>query len=167
MTGSHRKFNKNFGDIPSKDRKEISDYLGIQSIQDLAAMLHLVPEEEKWDLMRDLLISIRTEVAPQTNESPFGRAIDYLYTLLRFIEVSKRFPTREEQDELFQEVFGLVDRNNRLTDAIAILLKKAEASPRSRKAARQLKEIERSYRDGGQALPDAPKRYEGGADDEW
>ena len=167
MTGNQHKFDKNFGDIPLKDQREISNYLKTLSVQDLAAMLRFVPEEDRWDLMRDLLLSIRTEVATQGNESPLGRAIDYLYILLRFVEISKRFPTKKEQGELFQEVYGLSGRNALMTDAIAILLRKAADSPRSRKAARQLKEIERFYRDEGQELPDAPKRYEGGADEEW
>lgn len=159
--------NKPFkGKLP-EDKEEILNILRTESVQDIAAMLCFIPEEDKWYLMRDTLLSIRTEMVGTWNENPKLRAIDYLYVLLRFIETSSRFPSREEQDELFQELKSISLRNKRKTVSMVTLIQEASESSRSRKAARQLKEIERSYRDEGQALPDAPKRYEGGADEEW
>ena len=146
-----------------KEKEEILNHLKTLSEEDIAAMLIFLPEQDRWTLLRDVLLSLRSEVEGVMDESPLARAIEYLYILVRFVETSLRYPSREEQDELFQELKS--EPRNRITDTIVMLLKKASQSPKSRKAARQLRERQRSYRTDGQALPDAPKRYEGGADD--
>lgn len=149
------------------EKEEILNSLKTQSVEDIAAMLIFIPEQDRWTLLRDVLLSLRSEVEGTWDESPMVRAIEYLYILVRFSESALRFPSRSEQDELFQELKSDPSRNARTTATIVKLLEKASQSPKSRKAARQLRERQRSYRDGGQALPDAPKRYEGGADEEW
>ena len=145
----------------SKEKEEILHSLRTQSVEDIAAMLIYIPEQDRWTLLRDVLLSLRSEVAGPLDENPMARAIEYLYILIRFVETAKRYPSRQEQDELFQELKSISDRNIRKTVSLVTMIQEASQSPRSRKAIRQLQESQRSYRDGGQELPDSPKRYEG------
>ena len=142
------------------EKEEILNSLKTQSVEDIAAMLIFIPEQDRWTLLRDVLLSLRSEVAEARDENPLARAIEYLYTLVRFVETAKRFPNKTEQGELFQELGSISDRNIRKTKSLVTMLREASQSPRSRKASRQLKESQRDYRDGGQELPDSPKRYE-------
>ena len=142
------------------EKEEILNSLKTQSVEDIAAMLIFIPEQDRWTLLRDVLLSLRSEVAEARDENPMARAIEYLYTLVRFVETAKRFPNKTEQGELFQELGSISDRNIRKTKSLVTMLREASQSPRSRKANRQLKESQRDYRDGGQELPDSPKRYE-------
>lgn len=142
------------------EKEEILNSLKTQSVEDIAAMLIFIPEQDRWTLLRDVLLSLRSEVAEARDENPMARAIEYLYTLVRFVETAKRFPNKTEQGELFQELGSISDRNIRKTKTLVTMLREASQSPRSRKANRQLKESQKDYRDGGQELPDSPKRYE-------
>lgn len=149
-----------------EDREAILKFYRIDSISDLAAMLCQVPEEDLWQLVRDCLLSIRTGVALGSGESPYARAIEYLYTLVRFVETSMRFPSKEEQGKLFEELLGqTTQKEGGQIVPLATMLREASKSPKSRKAIRQLREMARDYREEGQELPDAPDRYEGGAEE--
>ena len=149
------------GQLPESE-EEILQYFRINSVADLAAMLCQIPEEDVWELVRDSLISIRSRVAPASAESPYARAIDYLYTLLRFVEVAKRFPTKKEQGKLFEELGSELISDDQLVVRMVTLLRQASEHPKSREAIRQLRESSREIRKGGQEFPDAPDRYEGG-----
>lgn len=148
------------GTLPESE-EEILQYFRINSINDLAAMLCQIPEEDVWELIRDSLISLRSGVAMSEVESPYVRAIEYLYILVRFIETAKRFPSKEEQGKLFEELQSQASSDASLIDSMATLIQKASEHPKSRKTIRELRERSRFYREEGQELPDSPIRYEG------
>jgi predicted sugar kinase len=134
----------------------------MRSAEDLAAMLVFMPEQERWSLLRDILLSLRSEVAEDMGENPYARAIEYLYTLVRFVETAKRYPSKTEQGDLFEELNSPTSEKSRSSiPPMVTLLRKASQSPKSRKAIRQLKEKQRSYRDEGQEFPDSPYSEEG------
>ena len=133
--------------ILPKDQDEILSIFRIESIHDIAAMLCQVPEEDLWNLIREILLALRSRVATKQDENPMQRATEYLYALVRFIEIAKRFPNKEEQGELLEELTDQKTiREDRLVPGLETILRKASESPKSRKARRQLQERSRKYR---------------------
>jgi hypothetical protein len=144
------------GTLP-EDRDEIARYFRIESVEDLAAMLGQLPEEDNWELIRQLLLAIRVNIVHRIGEkTPYSRAIAYLYTLGRWIETYKRFPSHKEQGEILEDTASNKDREELVPKDMATYLKEAGSTPKSRKADRQLQERGRKYRGGGIELQDSP-----------
>lgn len=143
--------------ILPEDEEEVLHFFRIDSIHDLAARLCQVPEEDLWNLMREILLALRSRIAFGQEETPYLRAIEYLYTLNRFVEISKRYPSKTEQGRLFEELTSQNPiREDRQIAEVVKLLQIASRNPENRKAIRQLKEKSRKYRDSGLVLKDSP-----------
>lgn len=151
------------GTLP-EDKEEILKIFRIETIDDLAAMLGQIPEEDNFSLIRQSLLALRVKIVHRDEEkTPFSRAIAYMYILIRWIETHKRFPSRTEQGELLEELGSSRDREESTVQDMATYLRKSAESPKSRKADRQLQERARKYRGGGIELQDSPVQ----SDDEW
>jgi len=145
------------GPLASGERKkEILDFFRIESINDIAAKLCQIPEDDLWNLSREILLALRVRVASENREkqfdanqtsNPYSRAIEYLYILNRFVETAKRFPSKEEQGALFEDLTKAKPlREERLTREVTRLLEEASKTPKSRKARWQLQQRSRRYR---------------------
>lgn len=151
------------GTLP-EDRDQISRYFRIETIDDLAAMLGQLPEEDNWALIRQALLSIRVNTVHRIGEkTPYSRAVAYLYILTRWIETYKRFPSHAEQGEILEELTSSKIREEIAPKDMATYLKESGESPKSREADRQLQERGRKYRGGGIELQDSTVQ----SDDEW
>ena len=133
------------GKLPEVE-EEILRIFRIESIDDVAAMLCQIPEEDLWNLIREILLALRAKVDQSLDENPKLRSIEYLYALVRFVEISQRFPSKTEQGELLQELTSQPLREDRQITEVVKLLQKASKNPRSREASRQLRERSRKYR---------------------
>jgi hypothetical protein len=119
--------------------------LGIGTEEDLAARLCQFPEEGLWAIIRDCLLAIRVNSVYKEGK-PFLKALEYLYALVRFVEVSRRYPRKKEQGELLEELSSKPSREARQTKEVVKLLTEASENPSNREAARQLKLRSRFYR---------------------
>lgn len=134
------------GTLP-EDEEAILHFFRIDSIHDLVARLCQVPEEDLWNLIREILLALRSKVADTKKETSCVKAIEYLYALVRFIEISRRFPSKSEQGGLLEELTSFPLREDRKIAEVVTLLQKASQSPENREAIRQLRERSRKIRD--------------------
>jgi hypothetical protein len=121
--------------------------LGVGTEEDLAARLCQFPEEGLFAIIRDCLLAIRVNSVYKEGK-PFLKALEYVYAIVRFVEVSRRFPSKVEQGELLEDLSSKEkpSREARQTKEVVKLLQEASQNPSNREAARQLKLRSRFYR---------------------
>lgn len=142
-----KKFKLDSSEESRKAQRALLEKLRMISMQDIAAMLCQAPEDDLWSLIRDTLLAIRVNVVKTEVETPYVRAIEYLYALTRFVEISRRYPFKEEQGHLFEELQSKRPiREDRYTAEVVKLLLEASQNPSNREAAKQLNERARFYR---------------------
>jgi hypothetical protein len=77
------------------------------------------------------------------SRDPSFRAFGYLYSLIRFVEVAMRFPSKKEQGALLEKTFS----SSQVQDLdLNLILKRASETSQSKKLRRLQKERSRKYR---------------------
>lgn len=119
-------------------RKELGE---VDSTDDLLADFLLVADEwELYELLRRIILALRMRVAgsepKDEGPSPEVRALEILYTLIRFIQQYDRFPNRKEQALLLSGSTGEV------LSEMSDLLREQESSPKSRTLRRRQRQRE-------------------------
>jgi hypothetical protein len=124
--------------------EELERVLRILGREDpLIAISKGLPEQFLWDLLREILLLMRSREPPSEDESPKKRGLGYLYTLARAVEILGRFPTPEEQ--------GVLLESSRFPDlegwkSLSSLLQTLGSSQSSKAARKRLRERRRRYR---------------------